>query len=128
MSFINFFFFLDSEYYERTITVAKAFLKLGLKRHQAVCILGFNSPEWFISELAGIFAGGVAAGIYTTNSPEACYHCLSTSKANIVVVEDDKQLAKILEIKDRLPELKAIIQYTGQVKQPGVISVSPNSI
>jgi long-chain-fatty-acid--CoA ligase ACSBG len=28
-----------------------------------VSILGFNSPEWFIADVAAIFAGGFAAGI-----------------------------------------------------------------
>ncbi|KAL3290030.1 hypothetical protein HHI36_023402 [Cryptolaemus montrouzieri] len=111
-----------TEYLNNIRTCAKAFLHLGLKQHHGVCILGFNSPEWIISNMAAIFAGGIASGIYTTNSPEACYHCASVSKANIIVVEDEKQLAKIQEIRHRLPELKAIIQYTGEPKDADVLS------
>nr|CAD7573333.1 unnamed protein product [Timema californicum] len=104
-------------------TCSKAFLKLGLKRHHSVCILGFNSPEWLISDLAAIHAGGFAAGIYTTNSPEACHYCAENSKANIIVVEDQTQLDKILQIRERLPELKAIIQYRGTPPDtPGIYS------
>jgi hypothetical protein len=44
-------------------------------------------------------------------------------RANIIVVEDKKQLDKILTIKDRLPELKAIVQYQGKPEVEGVISV-----
>jgi long-chain-fatty-acid--CoA ligase ACSBG len=91
-------------------------------RHHSVCILGFNSPEWFIADLAAIFAGGVAVGIYTTNSSEACFHCANQSKANIIVVQDQKQLDKILAIKSRLPHLKAIVQYEGEPTSPGVVS------
>ncbi len=40
-------------------------------RH-GVGIIGFNSPEWFMADLAAVHAGGMAAGIYPTNSPEAC--------------------------------------------------------
>ena len=39
-------------------------------RFDSVCILGFNAPEWVISDVAAIFAGGFAAGIYPTNGPE----------------------------------------------------------
>lgn len=53
------------------------------------------------------------AGIYTTNSPEAVYHVLYSSNANIVVVDDSKQMKKIKEIRDRLPKLKAVIQTQG---------------
>ncbi|XP_050448457.1 very long-chain-fatty-acid--CoA ligase bubblegum [Cataglyphis hispanica] len=109
--------------YEQTVrTVAKAFLELGLERHHSVCLLGFNSPEWFIADLAAIYAGGLATGIYTTNSPEACQYCAEHSKANIIVVEDRKQLEKILQIKKNLPNLKAIIQYSGIPTEKDVLS------
>ncbi|XP_051175144.1 very long-chain-fatty-acid--CoA ligase bubblegum isoform X2 [Leptopilina boulardi] len=110
------------EYETQVRLVAKAFIKLGLERHHSVCILGFNSPQWFIADVAAIYAGGFAAGIYTTNSPEACQYCAESSRANIIVVEDAKQLEKILEIKKNLPHLKAIIQYEGIVKDKSVLS------
>ncbi|GLV37665.1 bubblegum [Carabus blaptoides fortunei] len=56
------------EYEENVRTTAKAFLKLGLQKFHGVCILGFNSPEWFFSCLGAICAGGISTGIYTTNS------------------------------------------------------------
>jgi len=55
------------QYYDESQTVAKAFISLGLERHCSVCILGFNSPEWFIAQMGAIMAGGIATGIYTTN-------------------------------------------------------------
>ena len=45
-------------------------------------------------------------------------------RANIIVVEDDTQLAKILSVKDQLPHLRAIIQYRGQPRVAGVLSWS----
>ncbi|KAG5328577.1 ACBG2 ligase, partial [Acromyrmex charruanus] len=109
--------------YESTVRiVAKAFLKLGLEKYHSVCIIGFNSPEWFITELATIYAGGIAVGVYTTNSPEACQYCAEHSRANIIVVEDEKQLRKILQIKHNLPYLKAIIQYDGIPIEKDILS------
>ena len=105
------------EYYDQSRNAAMAFIKLGLQRFHSVCLLGFNSPEWFIAQMGAIMAGGFSAGIYTTNSPEACKHVANNSRANIIVVEDEKQLEKILAIKDDLPNLKAIVQYTGHPKQ-----------
>lgn len=109
-------------YLEDVRLVGKAFIKLGLKVGHGVGIIGFNSPEWFFSDLGCVFAGGLAAGIYPTNSAEACKYVLANCKANIVVVEDEKQLAKILLVKDSLPELKQIVQYTGKPSAPGVLS------
>lgn len=46
-----------SQYRASVLHTAKAFIKLGLEPHNAVAILAFNSPEWFVSELAAIHAG-----------------------------------------------------------------------
>ncbi|KAF5902535.1 long-chain-fatty-acid--CoA ligase ACSBG1 [Clarias magur] len=106
-----------SKYYQCCRMAAKSFLKLGLERFHSVAILGFNSPEWFFSAVGAVFAGGIMTGIYTTNSPEACHHVASDSRANIIVVENQKQLDKILQIKDKLPHLKAIVQYSGPLAE-----------
>lgn len=55
----------------------------------------------------------MVAGIYTTNSPEAVFHVLDSSNANIVIVDDTKQMNKIKEIRHRLPHLKAAVQLYG---------------
>lgn len=41
---------------------------------------------------------GLATGIYTTNSPEACLYVAANCEANIVVVENQAQLSKILQV------------------------------
>ncbi|XP_041106768.1 long-chain-fatty-acid--CoA ligase ACSBG2-like [Polyodon spathula] len=105
------------EYYNECRLAAKSFLKLGLERYHGVGILGFNSPEWFIAEIGSILAGGLAVGIYTTNSPEACQYVADNCEANVLVVENHKQLTKILQVKDQLPHLKAIVQYKDELKE-----------
>lgn len=44
------------------------------------------------------FCSGFAVGIYTTNSPEACHYVAENCNANVVIVENHKQLQKILEV------------------------------
>nr|KAF6478919.1 acyl-CoA synthetase bubblegum family member 2 [Molossus molossus] len=98
-----------NQYYEACRKAAKALIKLGLERFHGVGILGFNSVEWFIASLGAILAGGLCVGIYATNSAEACQYVIAHSKVNILLVENDLQLQKILS--DKLETLKAIIQY-----------------
>ncbi|XP_053156809.1 long-chain-fatty-acid--CoA ligase ACSBG2 isoform X2 [Hemicordylus capensis] len=105
------------EYYDLCRTAAKGFIKLGLERFRGVCILGFNSVEWFLADIGAILAGGFAVGIYTTNSPDACHYIADNCGANIIVVENNKQLQKILEVKNKLPAVKAIIQYAEEIKE-----------
>ncbi|NXK98360.1 ACBG2 ligase, partial [Formicarius rufipectus] len=92
-------------------------LQLGLERFHGVGILGFNSAEWFIADIGAILAGGLAVGIYTTNSAQACHYVAENCSANVLVVENHKQLQKILEIEDKLPHLKAIVQYGEEIKE-----------
>ncbi|XP_078530567.1 long-chain-fatty-acid--CoA ligase ACSBG2-like [Lissotriton helveticus] len=105
------------QYHQQCRAAAKSFLKLGLERYHGVGILGFNSPEWFISDVGAIMAGGFAVGIYTTSSPEACRYVASNSEANILVVENHHQLEKILQIQDQLPHVKAIVQYHDELME-----------
>jgi len=90
-------------------------VQLGLEMYNGVGIIGFNSVEWFVSDLGAIFAGGLATGIYTTNSPDACCYVAHNARCNIIVVENDAQLQKILSVRDQLTHLKAIVQYRGKL-------------
>jgi long-chain-fatty-acid--CoA ligase ACSBG len=62
-----------------------------------------------------MMAGCIAAGIYSTNLPEACHYISDHSKAGIIAVEDNKQLQKYSSLlsdpKKQLPFLKAIIVW-----------------
>jgi len=111
-----------AQYLEEVKTVAKAFIKLGLKPFHSVNILGFNAPEWHISAVAGVVAGGLTAGIYTTNSADATRYVAEHSRCNIMVVEDEEQLNKVEQMAEKLPELQTIVQYTGFPRSPGVES------
>ncbi|KAM6216712.1 LOW QUALITY PROTEIN: long-chain-fatty-acid--CoA ligase ACSBG2 [Rhynchocyon petersi] len=99
----------DNQYCKACRKAAKAMLKLGLERFNAVGILGFNSAEWFIVAVGTVLAGGLCVGIYTTNSPEACQYVINDAKVNVLLVENYEQLQKILS--DRMKIVKAIIQY-----------------
>jgi long-chain-fatty-acid--CoA ligase ACSBG len=47
-------------------------------------------------------------------------YILRDSRTNILVVEESKNVAKILEIRNELPDLKKIVQYSGTpVTHPG---------
>lgn len=104
------------QYEEQVFLFAKSLISLGFEKHDCINIIGFNSPEWFFANFGAIAAGGIAAGIYTTNLPEACHYVSDHSKAKVVVVEGFKQLEKYAEISSRLPNLKAIVVYGEKTK------------
>eukprot|EP00117_Sycon_ciliatum_P028595 scpid46201/ scgid22946/ Long-chain-fatty-acid--CoA ligase ACSBG2; Acyl-CoA synthetase bubblegum family member 2 len=105
------------QYYDQCRCAAKSLMHFGVKQGVAVSIIGFNSSEWFISDLASILTGGVASGIYSTNSPQACQFIIEDSSTGVVIVENAHQLGKILQILDSCSKVKAIVQYKGEVKE-----------
>ena len=54
------------------------------------------SCAWFI--LTCNYFRGLAVGIYTTNSPEACHFVAENCEANVIIVENKNQLQKILKV------------------------------
>jgi hypothetical protein len=89
------------EYHQQIRAAAKSLIHIGMKPHESVSIIGFNSPEWFFANMGAIAAGGKAAGIYTTNEPEACHYIAEHSDSRVAVVENEQQLEKFLAIRDR---------------------------
>ena len=55
-------------YISQVRSLAKAFIHLGLKKSHSVCIIGFNAPEWHISCLATVVAGGLTTGAFLIGS------------------------------------------------------------
>ncbi|OAF68608.1 hypothetical protein A3Q56_03617 [Intoshia linei] len=100
--------------YERDIeTAAKALISLGVKPHNAIAAIGFNSYEWVVMNMAAIFCGGVIAGLYTTNSADLIEYCIQKIEIKVVLVENTLQRKKLEEKFDSLKDqLVAIIQYS----------------
>ena len=101
-------FWTWKEYWADCTKFAKTLIKLGVKEYGIINILGFNSPEWFISNCGAQLASAISAGIYATNLPEACFYITNHSKAKVVVLEDNKQLAKYKGSKKECPALEYI--------------------
>lgn len=95
-------------WYQEAHEFGYALITLGLAQGTAVCILMDNRPEWPISDLGTIIAGGVSVGLYPTNSPEQCQYVINHSDAEFVLVEA-KFLDKILRVRESLPKVRVII-------------------
>lgn len=100
-----------AQYYDESELAAAAMISLGLKRFQGVSIYGFNSPEWFMAEMAAILAGGVAAGIYPTDTQDQVVFKVKHSGAAVAVVETVNYLKSIGASLSELPQLKAVVVW-----------------
>jgi long-chain acyl-CoA synthetase len=90
---------------------AHGLASLGVQPGEVVAVLGDNRPEWLISELAAQSLGACTVGIYPTSVGEEILHVLSDGRVRVVVAEDQEQVDKIVELKDRLPAVETVIYY-----------------
>jgi long-subunit acyl-CoA synthetase (AMP-forming) len=111
-----------NEYRQQVRQVARALIAIGTPPKSGICIIGYNCPEWFFADVGSIYAGAMPAGIYTTSSPEQCEYIAKHCDASVVFVENKTQLDKFLQVRDRLPNLKALVLMQGEANQPGVYS------
>jgi long-chain acyl-CoA synthetase len=93
--------------------LALGLLELGIEKGDKVSILANTRPEWTCFDFAALSVGAVVVPIYQTNSPDECRYVLENSDAKAVVVEDDEQLAKVDQIRDRVPKLEQVIRMEG---------------
>ncbi|MEM7042651.1 MAG: AMP-dependent synthetase/ligase [Pseudomonadota bacterium] len=75
--------------------LSRAFRAKGLKPGDRVLLVSENRPEWAITDLAILRAGGVTVPAYTTNTTDDHLHLLTDSGASMVVVSG-KKLSKAL--------------------------------
>lgn len=100
-----------AQYLERVRNFALGLHQLGFARGDTVGILGDNRPEWVISELAAQSLGGASVGIYQDSTPEEVFYIADLVNVRYLVVEDQEQVDKIIEIWGRLSHVQAVIYY-----------------
>eukprot|EP00750_Incisomonas_marina_P018196 INCI2750.1.p1 GENE.INCI2750.1~~INCI2750.1.p1 ORF type:complete len:760 (-),score=138.75 INCI2750.1:423-2702(-) len=98
-----------SQYFDEITRAARGMLSLGLKRYDGVSIYGFNSPQWIMGELGAICAGGIAAGIYPTDSPDMIRFKATHSATSIFLVQDERKAQIVLKL--GLKNLRAVVVW-----------------
>jgi long-chain acyl-CoA synthetase len=89
--------------------IARGLIDVGIDPGDRVAILCGTRPEWTYADFAIATAGAIAVPVYPTNSPEECQWVAGNSESRAIVCEDASQVAKIVEVRDRLPSLQTII-------------------
>jgi len=96
--------------YERGVrAVAAALVDLGVKAGEPVGLISENRVEWLMSDLGVLSAGAVTCAMYTTSAVEQVAYIVRHSEARVVIVENEEQLDKALEVKKSNPALEHIV-------------------
>ena len=100
-----------SEYGRAVAEVAAGLDELGISPQSQIAILSGNRMEWHVADFGVLSRGGVTVPLYQTSSPEQVEFILGHAEARVCFVEDRHQLAKVEEVRGRLPELQQVIAF-----------------
>ena len=99
------------EYLEHVRFFCLGLIHLGLKPEETVAIIGDNRPEWLIAELAAQSAGAKSIGLYQDAVVNEIIYILNHADVSFVIVEDQEQVDKILEMWPELKGVRKVIYY-----------------
>ena len=94
--------------------------ELGVKPLDRFSILSENRPEWAFADYACLCARTTDVPIYPTLPANQVEYILRDSGAVGVFCSNAVQLAKVLEVRGNLPQLKHIVVFDDAAKQGGV--------
>ncbi|BBO70561.1 long-chain-fatty-acid--CoA ligase [Desulfosarcina alkanivorans] len=97
------------QYYEYVRNTGLGLKKCGFARGDTVALIGDNIPELPFVAIGAQSVGGISAGIYQTTMPDEIAQLLAYMKVSMVFCNDQEQVDKIVEIRDRVPLVKKVI-------------------
>ena len=105
-----------SEFYQLSLDFGAALMTLGIKRGESVGLISDNRAEWLQADL-GIMAIGA------TDVPRGCDATLtdlekifSITQSKYVIAENNSQVNKFVQLKDKLPSIEILISFENEIK------------
>ena len=95
------------------ICLLSDYLKENLSKGDRCVLLSENRPEWLISDIAIMNAGGVTVPLFTTYSEKDYEYIINDCKTKDMYVSNDIQFKKIKNLylmKQKLYQLKILIK------------------
>jgi long-chain acyl-CoA synthetase len=98
-----------AQYLEQVRDFALGLAQLGFQRGDKLAIIGDNRPQLYWALVAAQALGGVPVPIYQDAIAAELRYVVDHSDAKILVAEDQEQVDKVLEMKDELLKVEAMI-------------------
>ncbi len=93
--------------------VALGLLALGRGKGDAVALLSGSRAEWVQADFSIFSAGCVTVPVYPSYPPDLIAYIVNDSGARTIIVEDPAQLAKVLQAREKTPNLEHIVVISG---------------
>ena len=96
---------------DRVRSFALGLVELGVEKGDRIAIIGDNRPEWVIAELAAQAVGALPLGLYQDSIAAELARMLEAAEARLIVAEDQEQVDKVIEVRDRVPGLEHVVYH-----------------
>jgi long-chain acyl-CoA synthetase len=98
-----------NQYYDFVRNTGLGLLKIGFKKEDKIAIISDNIPEALYMAIGAQAVGGISSAIYQTTLPDEIGGILDYLNVSIVFCNDQEQVDKVVEVRDRLPQVKKVI-------------------
>ncbi|MGN6751262.1 MAG: AMP-dependent synthetase/ligase [Intrasporangium sp.] len=102
-----------SEFAADVDAVAKGLVARGVRAGDRVGLMSRTRYEWTLLDFAAWRAGAVVVPIYETSSAEQVRWILGDSGAQLLIVETDRHLGVVDQVRETLPALELVLQIEG---------------
>ncbi len=97
------------DYYRYVRQVAMGLDALEFGKGDKLALIGDNIPEMLFTAVGAMAVGGVGAAIYQTSLPDEIADILNYLEVSVVFCDDQEQVDKLVEVRDRIPKVKRVI-------------------
>jgi long-chain acyl-CoA synthetase len=108
---------------DRVTALAAGLLALGIQPEQRVGIAASTRYEWILADLAVMCAGAATTTVYPSTNADDTAYILSDSECQVVFAEDDGQIAKLTEMRAKLPTVAKVVTMDGTADGDWVITL-----
>jgi long-chain acyl-CoA synthetase len=99
---------------------ALGLLNLGIKKGDRIGLVSENRIEWVIADIAIAAIGAVSVPLFPTLTPKQEEYIFNNCGASAVIVSNNFQLKKLLEVNKNIPSLRHIIVINNDFKEEDV--------
>ncbi|MCS6830780.1 MAG: long-chain fatty acid--CoA ligase [Armatimonadota bacterium] len=97
------------EYLQRAIHFSAGLEATGVSFGDRVLLLSENRPEWAIADYALLSLGAIVVPVYPSLPPNQIEYLARDSGARVIIVSDEKQYRKAVEVSKAAPQLETIV-------------------
>ncbi|WP_055604121.1 AMP-dependent synthetase/ligase [Streptomyces aureus] len=94
---------------ERVYAIAAGLVDLGVASEERVALASSTRVEWILADLGVMCAGAATTTVYPQTNAEESAFILSDSESRVLIAEDAAQLAKAVERRADLPNLRHVV-------------------